>query len=68
MNGNASDRAGKSKKYSSAYRRRLLAEEDADGAGDALQAQQVVAVGGDVDLVDHVLGLGAIGSKLSAIQ
>lgn len=36
-------------------RRCLAATEDVEGAGDALQAQHVVAVGGDVDLVDHLL-------------
>ena len=34
------------------HRHRLLAEVDAQGAGDPLDAQEVVAVGGDVDLVD----------------
>ena len=36
-------------------RRRLAAAEDVERAGDALQAQHVVAVGGDVDLVDDLL-------------
>ena len=35
---------------------RALAPEDVQRLGDALQTEQVVAVGGDVDLVDDVVG------------
>ena len=41
--------------------RRLAAAEDVEGAGDALQAQHVVAVGWNINLIDDLLAGGADG-------